>query len=57
MSLSYLLWVIVVILFLAWALGLGGVYRFPGGSPQLVHILLVLVVLIVVVNLLRGRSL
>lgn len=54
MSLNNLLWVLVVVLVIAWALGLGGVYRL-GGSPHLIHLLLVIVVIAVIFNLLPRR--
>lgn len=46
-----MLWTIVVVLVVLWLLGL--VANIGGG---LVHILLVVAVVVVVINLLRGRS-
>jgi hypothetical protein len=46
-----MLWTIVVVLFVLWALGLATSYTLGG----LVHVLLVLAVAMIVVNLLRGR--
>ncbi len=46
-----MLWTIVVILVVLWALGLIGSI---GGS--FVHLLLVLALILVVINLLRGRN-
>ena len=49
-----LLWIVVVILVIAWALGFGGVYHL-GGNENLIHILLVVIVVIVVYRLLVNR--
>jgi hypothetical protein len=46
-----MLWTIVVVLFVLWALGMVTSYTMGG----LVHLLLVLAVVAVVINLLRGR--
>jgi hypothetical protein len=46
-----LLWGIAVILFVAWLLGIGGVYSLGG----IVHVLLVLAIIAVVINLVAGR--
>lgn len=46
-----MLWTIVVVLFVLWALGLATSYTMGG----LVHALLVLALVMVVVNLVRGR--
>ena len=46
-----MLWTIAVILFVLWALGMLTSYTVGG----LVHVLLVLAVVVIVVNLLRGR--
>lgn len=46
-----MLWTIVVVLFLLWALGMATSYTMGG----LVHVLVVLALLMVVVNLVRGR--
>jgi hypothetical protein len=48
-----MLWTIVVVLFVLWALGLATSYTMGG----LVHALLVLALVMVVVNLVRGRRL
>lgn len=45
-----MLWTLLVILLLMWALGLGF-----GVAGNLVHILLVVAVIVLVVNLLQGR--
>lgn len=47
-----MLWTIVIILFLMWALGMGTAYTMGG----FLHVLLVLAVVMVIVNLTRGRS-
>ncbi len=46
-----MLWTIVVVLFLLWALGMVSSYTMGG----LVHILLVLALLVVLVNVIQGR--
>ncbi len=46
-----MLWTIVVVLFVLWALGLATSYTMGG----LVHVLLVLALVMIVVNLIRGR--
>ncbi len=46
-----MLWTIVVVLFLLWLLGFG--FHVGGG---LIHLLLIVAVVIVIVNLLRGRA-
>jgi len=46
-----MLWTIVVVLFVLWLLGFG--FHVGGG---LIHLLLVVALVIVVVNLLRGRG-
>ena len=46
-----MLWTIVVILFVLWALGMATSYTMGG----LVHVLLVLALVVIVVNLIRGR--
>ena len=46
-----MLWTIAVILFVLWALGMLTSYTVGG----LVHVLLVLALVVIVVNLLRGR--
>jgi hypothetical protein len=46
-----MLWTIVVVLFVLWALGLATSYTMGG----LVHGLLVLALVVIVVNLIRGR--
>lgn len=46
-----MLWTIVVVLFVLWALGLATSYTLGG----LVHVLLVLALAMIVVNLIRGR--
>jgi len=48
-----MLWTIVVILFVLWALGMVSSYTMGG----LVHLLLVLALVVVVINLVRGRRL
>jgi hypothetical protein len=45
-----MLWTVLVILLLMWALGLGF-----GVAGNLVHILLVVAVIVLVLNLLQGR--
>jgi Family of unknown function (DUF5670) len=45
-----MLWTVAVILLVLWALGLG--LHIAGG---LIHILLVIALIVIVVNLLRGR--
>jgi len=46
-----MLWTIVVVLFVLWALGLATSYTLGG----FVHVLLVLALAMIVVNLFRGR--
>jgi hypothetical protein len=46
-----MLWTIVVVLLVLWALGLVSSYAFGG----LIHILLVLAIIVVVIQLLQGR--
>ena len=46
-----MLWTVVVVLFVLWALGLATSYTLGG----LVHVLLVLALAMIVVNLVRGR--
>lgn len=46
-----MLWTIVVVLFVLWALGLATSYTMGG----LVHVLLVLALAVIVINLIRGR--
>jgi hypothetical protein len=46
-----MLWTIVVVLFILWALGMVTSYTMGG----LVHLLLVLALVAIVINLLRGR--
>jgi hypothetical protein len=46
-----MLWTIVVVLFVLWALGMATSYTMGG----LVHGLLVLALVVIVVNLIRGR--
>jgi len=46
-----MLWTIVVVLFVLWALGMVTSYTMGG----LVHLLLVLAVVAIVINLFRGR--
>ncbi len=45
-----MLWTLLVVLLLMWALGLGF-----GIAGPLVHILLVIAVIVLIVNLLQGR--
>ena len=47
-----MLWTIVVVLFLLWALGMATSYTLGG----VIHMLLVVALVMVVVNLFRGRS-
>jgi uncharacterized membrane protein YtjA (UPF0391 family) len=48
-----MLWTIIIILLVLWALGFG----FAGAAVgNLIHILLVVAVIILVVNLVRGRG-
>jgi hypothetical protein len=46
-----MLWTVLVILLLMWALGLGF-----GVAGNLIHILLVVAVVVLIVNLLQGRG-
>jgi hypothetical protein len=46
-----MLWTIVVVLFVLWLLGMVTSYTMGG----LVHVLLVLALVVVVINLMRGR--
>jgi len=46
-----MLWTLVVILFVLWALGLATSYTMGG----LVHVLLVLALVVFVINLIQGR--
>jgi hypothetical protein len=46
-----MLWTLLVVLLLMWALGLGF-----GVAGNLIHILLVVAVVVLIVNLLQGRS-
>lgn len=46
-----MLWTIVVVLFVLWFLGLATSYTMGG----FVHVLLILAVVVVLVNLIRGR--
>ena len=46
-----MLWTIVVVLFVLWALGIATSYTMGG----LLHVLLVLALAVIVVNLVRGR--
>jgi Family of unknown function (DUF5670) len=46
-----MLWTIVIVLFVLWALGMATSYTMGG----LVHALLVLALVVIVVNLVRGR--
>jgi hypothetical protein len=46
-----MLWIIVVVLFVLWLLG----FLVLHVSSWLIHLLLVIAVIIIVVNLLRGR--
>lgn len=46
-----MLWTVVVVLFVLWALGLATSYTLGG----LLHVLLVLALVMIVVNLVRGR--
>jgi Family of unknown function (DUF5670) len=48
-----MLWTIVLILLVLWALGLVGGYAFGG----LIHLLLVVALVVVVIQLLQGRRL
>jgi hypothetical protein len=47
-----MLWTIVVILLILWAVGLVSSYTMGG----LIHILLVIALIVVVINLLQGRG-
>lgn len=51
MSLASLIWTIIVVLFVLWVLGL--VVNIGGG---LIHLLLVVAVILVIYNLIAGRS-
>jgi hypothetical protein len=46
-----MLWTVVIVLFVLWALGMGTSHTMGG----LVHALLVLALVVIVVNLIRGR--
>lgn len=46
-----ILWIIVVILILMWAVGLGVGYTLGG----LVHVLLVIAIIVIIVRLITGR--
>ena len=46
-----MLWTLLVVLLLMWALGLGF-----GVAGNLIHILLVVAVIVLIVNLLQGRT-
>lgn len=46
-----MLWIIAVILFVLWLMGLGTAYSASG----LIHILLVLAVVVVLIRLIQGR--
>jgi Family of unknown function (DUF5670) len=46
-----MLWTLLVVLLLMWALGLGF-----GVAGNLIHILLVVAVVVLIVNLLQGRG-
>jgi len=47
-----MLWTIVVILIILWALGLVSSYTMGG----FIHILLVIAIIVVIVNLIQGRK-
>ena len=47
-----MLWTIVIILLILWALGFFA-FHIAGG---LIHILLIIAVIVIIVNLVRGRS-
>ncbi len=47
-----MLWTIVIIMFVLWALGMGAAYTMGG----FLHVLLVLALVMIVVNLMRGRG-
>ncbi len=47
-----MLWTIVVVLLVLWALGLVTSYTMGG----LIHLLLVIAIIVIVVNVIRGRS-
>lgn len=49
---DYMLWTIAVILIILWALGLVSSYTMGG----FIHILLVIAIVVVVLNLIQGRS-
>lgn len=51
MSLANILWTIIVVLFVLWLLGL--IINIGGG---LIHLLLVVAVILIVYNLVAGRS-
>jgi hypothetical protein len=48
-----LLWTVVIVLVVLWALGRGSAYAMGG----LIHLLLVIAVVVILVRLLRGRRL
>jgi len=48
-----LLWTVVIILIVLWALGMGSAYDMGG----LIHLLLVIAVIVILVRLIRGRRL
>lgn len=47
-----MLWTIAIILFVLWALGMGTAYTLGG----FLHLLLVVALIMIVVNLMRGRG-
>jgi len=48
-----LLWTVVIVLIILWALGMGSAYELGG----LIHLLLVIAVVVIVYRLVRGRRL
>ena len=48
-----LLWAVVIVLVVLWALGMGSAYELGG----LIHLLLVIAVVVIVYRLVRGRRL
>ena len=50
-----ILWFVAVICIIGWLLGLLGII--PGiGTSSLIHILLVLAIIVIIYNVIRGRS-
>jgi hypothetical protein len=50
-----MLWTIVVILLVLWALGFFGGYAVTLGMGGLIHILLVIAIVVVIIRVIQGR--